>query len=373
MNDFLRRLKEKILSEAGNTSYATSGGKGNGSTDIDDSSGGPSGGSSGGSSGSSSSTIRTHETNETTDKTTTRNIGDITTTSRTNSDPNAKANLLATTIAQINALKAQQAQSAKLYEQGIADNQAAAKQQQLENTRNTNQDWYTTQSKLQSSMNALRSSMGNARQGHGANALSRLTRTYDDNSDMDLLSAQRQQANEINQNLFSANANATNDYNESLNANQSELNSLIYQYLGDYNNLLGSTTTQRNQTDETQVTDTVGKTETDSTQSTNTNSSGDSSSSDSTVTSKVNSTNDVTNRATGNNKVTQDVLTDLSDYLNGDKQIDYTKLANALGLKNLSASGSSDMGNYKQSGKLQQQNNYRTPADRAASLQRRYG
>lgn len=341
----------------------------NNGTDSDTTGGGGGGGYGSGSGGSSTYTTKTHETNETTDKTTTRNIGDITTTSRTNSDPNAKANLLATTIAQINALKAQQAQSAKLLDSAIADNNASTRQQQLENTRNTNQDWYTTQSKLQSSMSALRSSMGNAKQGQGSNALNRLVRTYDDNADVDLLAGQRQQANEINQSLYATNSNVINDYNEGLLSNQSELNSLVAQYLADYNNLLGSTTTQRNQTNETQVTDTTGKTETDSTQTTSTSGND----SDSTVTSKVNSTNEVTNNATGNNKVTQDVLTDLSDYLNGDKQIDYTKLANALGLKNLSASGSSDMGNYKQSGKLQQQNNYRTPADRAASLQRRYG
>lgn len=365
------------ISNTGGSNYK---GYGNNNNDADNDDSGSGGsysgsgsysysGSGSGSGGSSTSTAKQHEVNKTTDKTTTKNIGDVTTTSRANADANAKVNLLATTIAQIEALKAQQQQASNLLNQSLADNNASYKQQQLENTRNTNQDWYNAQSKLQNSMSSLRSSMGNARQGHGGNALNRLVRTYDDNADMDLLSAQRQQANEINQSKYSTDSNVINDYNEGLLSNQSELNNIVFQYLADYNNLLGSTTTQRNQTNETQVSDTTGETTTDSTTTTTTSGNN----SDTNVETTANSTNEVTNNVTGNNTITQDVLTDLSDYLNADKKLDYEKLAKALGLKNFTTAGSTDLGTYKQAGKLQQQNNYRTPQDRAATLQRRYG
>jgi hypothetical protein len=381
---------------------------------TDTSSGGSysSSGSGSSSSGSTSSTDKT--TSTTTDKTTskvtdtttssdttnTANNRDVTTYNTTSTDENAQKNLLAVAKNSIQNLIASQQAARELYNQNIKANQDVANQQTLENNRTASNSWYQEQQKLQNVYKALRSSSGNGQYGTAKNSLNYLTRLYDDLSDQDILNNQRGTQNEIYEDLYSANANAANDYNEELLSNQNELMDLVSSYITDFNNLLGNNTDVRDRVGENTVstTDSNSTSTTDSTVDSTTNSestskynssynSGDSSYSSSSTTDvttnnntnsttnnniNTTSTNDVNNTTTGTNYNDTIVSTFLSPYLDADGNLDYSKISNALGI-NLTSSGSTQLGSKVSPGTLQQQNNYRTPADTAFALTRRYG
>ena len=320
--------------------------------------------------GNTDSTVKSNETNTSKDKTTTKNKGDVTTTNVNVADTGAQTNLLANAKGSIDSLIAAQQGAYDLYNKNIANNQAVANQQTLENNRNANNNWYLNQQKLQNVSSALAADLGQGNYGSGRDTLAYLTGVYDDMQDQQLLNNQRQQQNEIYQDLFSANANATNDFNESLLSNKQELMDQVYAYLTDYNQFVGNTTTQRNKTNEKTITNTKGSTKT----KTKTKSNNSNNTQGNTITSSVNSTNNVKNNTTGNNTVKTTVKTNLSSYLDDNGNIDYAKVGKALGLgTDLTAAGTSRLGRFQNAPKLQQQNNYRTPRDTVAALTKRYG
>ena len=318
--------------------------------------------------GKGTSSVSSTEKNTTKDTTTTKNKGDVTTTNTTDTDVNAQKNLLANVRGSIQSLIAAQQGAEDLYEQNLATNQAVANQQTLENNRNANNNWYLNQQKLQNVRSRLGSNIGNGQYGSAEATLDYLTRVYDDMADQNLLNNQRQQQNEIYQDLFSSNSNAANDYNESLLSNQQELMDQVYAYLADYNNYLGNKTVQRNKTNETNKSTTKGNTTTKST----TTSKNRGNKQGNTITSSVVSTNNVTNTNTGNNTVRNNTDTYLSPYLKKNGDLDYKKIGKALGIS-LTKSGSVNLGDRVVAPKLQQQNNYRSPRDTVAALTRRYG
>lgn len=345
---------------------SNSGGDGSGS-DSGYGSGGYGYGSSGSGGGSSTTTVTQHDTGTEKEKSVTNNTTDVTTTSRTNADQGGISNLIGTTQGGINSLIAAVKGARDLYNSNIQTNQELSGVQTLENNRNAQDSWLGGLIDLLGTNRALQKSIGNGGYGSAADSLSYLTRSRDDKNDRTILNAQRKTQNEIYEDLFSTNKSAENDFNESLVANQQELLDLLGSFISDYNSYLGNTNVSRNQVDEKTEADTT--TNVDSTTKTTTTSSG----TNSDVSNDTQSNKDITtnSKTTGNNRVDSTTTTDANPYIK-DGNWDYEKLAKLFGLGDLSAEGSSSLGEKVSAPTLQEQFRYRSSDDKIAYLKRRY-
>lgn len=209
------------ISTASNVSYSASGGGGAPATY------GYGGTGSGGSSGSSSASS-------------TSNVGP---------DSTQLATLAATTKAAVDQMKAAQEQNKKQYDNQVKANQDIWKNNTLTNAKDTTNEWYIQQQKLQSAYGAIRDANGLGAYTGGQDRLNYLTNLSDDISDQQLLNNQQKNQNQLNETLYNSNVEATNAYNQSLRDTMNSYGNLIGDFVTQWGNLQGSSTTSKSNTD----------------------------------------------------------------------------------------------------------------------------
>lgn len=116
----------------------------------------------------------------------------------------------------------------------------SAKQKYLDSLRNlgTKDEWFITQTKLQNTYKNQRDANGNGAYGSGMDALNNVTRTYDSNTDTQIRNADQDARDSIYQQLYTAQQQAIDDWNNSLTALKQSVRDINGNYV--VNNYNGS-------------------------------------------------------------------------------------------------------------------------------------